>query len=277
MTAGSSPAETVCYRHPDRPATLRCTRCERPICVDDAIDAPVGYLCPECARQPKHVRRAQRRVRGAASAQGTTTLLVIIGVVFLGQLAMPELLVRGGLVGGAIAGDGTLIGVAAGEWWRIVTSGFLHSRNFLHIAFNGYLLYQLGNMMEPGIGTNRFVAIFFAGLFGGSAGALLLNWGALTIGASGAVFGLMGAAMVLMHRRGINPMQTGIGTLVVLNLVITFLVPSVSIGGHIGGLIGGALVALPLRGRTQDGATAWVIAAVLGGLALFAGVAGPIF
>lgn len=274
---GTPQADAVCYRHPNRPATLRCTRCERPICVDDAIDAPVGYLCPECARQPKHVQRAQRRVRGAASAQGTTTLLVIIGVVFLGQLALPELLFRGGLVGGAIGPDGSLIGVAAGEWWRIVTSGFLHSRNFLHIAFNAYLLYQLGNMMEPGIGTNRFVAVFFAGLFGGSAGALLLNWGALTIGASGAVFGLMGAAMVLMHRRGINPMQTGIGTLVALNLVITFLVPSVSIGGHLGGLIGGALVALPMRGRTQDGAAAWVIAAALGGLALFAGVAGPFF
>lgn len=272
---GTPQADAVCYRHPDRPATLRCTRCERPICVDDAIDAPVGYLCPECARQPKHVQRAQRRVRAAASAQGTTTLLVIIGVVFLGQLALPELLFRGGLVGGAIGPDGSLIGVAAGEWWRIVTSGFLHSRNFLHIAFNAYLLYQLGNMMEPGIGTNRFVAVFFAGLFGGSAGALLLNWGALTIGASGAVFGLMGAAMVLMHRRGINPMQTGIGTLVVLNLVITFLVPSVSIGGHLGGLIGGALVALPLRGRKQDSAVVWGIALALGGLALFAGVAGP--
>lgn len=275
MPAGPSQTATGCYRHPDRPAPISCTRCGRPICIDDAIDAPVGYLCPECAEQPANVRRAQRRVAGAQSAPATTTLLVLIGVVFLGQMGtqldngLSELVVRGGLFGPA---------VQAGEWWRVATSGFLHSDGFvLHILFNGYLLYQLGRMLEPGVGTSRFLALFAGGLFGGSAGALFLSWDALTIGASGAVFGLMGAAMVLLRRRGINPWRTGIGTLVIINLVFTFVASGVSLGGHVGGLLGGALVALPLTGGNhgRDAAKAWALAGALGVVAVVAGVGGP--
>lgn len=274
MPAGSPQTQTTCYRHPDRPAPISCTRCGRPICVDDAVDAPVGYLCPECAEQPANVRRAQRRVAGAQSARATTTLLAVIVLVYLGQLGtqlgngFSELVIRGGLFGPA---------VAQGEWWRVVTSGFLHSDGLiLHVAFNGYLLYQLGRMIEPGVGSSRFLALFSAGLLGGSAGALLLSYQALTIGASGAVFGLMGAAMVLLRRRGINPWRTSIGTLVIINLVFTFVAPGVSLGGHVGGLVGGALAALPLRqthGDLEAGA-AWGVAAGLGALALFVGITG---
>lgn len=276
MPAGPSQTQTSCYRHPDRPAPISCTRCGRPICIEDAIDAPVGYLCPECAQQPKRVQQAQRRVAGAQSARATKALLGIIVLVFIGQMAtqMPnglsELVLRGGLFGPA---------VAEGQWWRIITSGFLHADNFiLHVLFNGYLLYQLGLMLEPGVGTSRFMALFAGGLFGGSAGALLLSYQGLTIGASGAVFGLMGAAMVLLRRRGINPWRTSIGTLVIINLVFTFMAAGVSIGGHLGGLLGGALVALPLTGGidTPDTAKAWALVAGLGALALFAGVAGPL-
>lgn len=278
MPAGSSQTQTSCYRHPDRPAPISCTRCGRPICIDDAIDAPVGYLCPECAEQPAHVRRAQRRVSGAQAARATTGLLGLIVVVYLGQMATQrpdgwsELVVLGGLYGPEIA---------AGEWWRVVTSGFLHSDGLiLHVLFNGYLLYQLGRMLEPGVGSNRFLALFFAGLFGGSAGALLLDWQAVTIGASGAVFGLMGAAMVLLRRRGINPWRTSIGTLVIINLLFTFMAPGVSLGGHIGGLAGGALAAASLTwtsDRSGTGATmAWVITAGLAVVAVFLGVVGPV-
>lgn len=276
MPAGSPQTQTSCYRHPDRPAPISCTRCGRPICVDDATDAPVGYLCPECAQQPAHVRRAQRRVAGAQAARATTVLLALIALVFLGQMAtsrpegLSELVLRGGLFGPA---------VAEGEWWRVVTSGFLHADNFiLHVLFNSYLLYQLGKMLEPGVGTSRFLALFAGGLFGGSAGALLLSWGGLTIGASGAVFGLMGAAMILLRRRGINPWRTGIGTLVIINLVFTFVASGVSLGGHVGGLLGGALVALPLTGGIDgnDTVLAWTVAGALGVLAVAAGVAGPL-
>jgi membrane associated rhomboid family serine protease len=271
VPTGSPQTQTSCYRHPDRPAPISCTRCGRPICVDDAVDAPVGYLCPECAERPANVRRAERHVAGTGSATATMVLLGIIAVVYLAQLADATLWQRGALNGQF---------VAAGEWWRIVTSGFLHSQGLiLHVLFNGYLLYQLGRMMEPGIGSSRFLAVFFAGLFGGSAGALLLDWGAFTIGASGAVFGLMGAALVLLRRRGINPWRTSIGTLVIINLVFTFMASGVSLGGHVGGLLGGVLAALPLfRTRTEgsDTTIAWAIAGGLGALALYAGVGGPL-
>lgn len=279
MPAGSSQTQISCYRHPDRPAPISCTRCGRPICIEDAIDAPVGYLCPECAEQPTHVQRAQRRVAGAQSAQATTTLLGIIAVVYVGQLLMPDLIFRGGLVGRGFVQSLGVIGVAEGEWWRVITSGFLHSQSLvIHVLFNGYLLYQLGKMLEPGVGTSRFLALFSGGLFGGSAGALLLSWSGLTIGASGAVFGLMGAAMVLLRRRGINPWRTSIGTLVIINLVFTFMASGVSIGGHVGGILGGALVALPLTGGidSADTVKAWALVGGLAALSVFVGVAGPL-
>lgn len=270
MAAGSSQTQVSCYRHPDRPAPLSCTRCGRPICVDDAVDAPVGYLCPECAQQPRRVQQASRRVASAGSANATKFLLGVIVVVYVAQLAMPDLWQRGALFGPA---------VAAGQWYRLVTSGFLHAQDLiLHVLFNGYLLYQLGRMVEPGVGTSRFTALFLAGLFGGSGGALLLDWGAATIGASGAVFGLMGAAMVLLRHRGINPWRTGIGMLVLINLVFTFMAPGVSLGGHVGGLAGGALAAFALTGAGPRGGgpAAWAVTAVLAVAALLAGLLGPL-
>lgn len=263
-------AETAtCYRHPRRAAPLRCTRCERPICLEDAVDAPVGFLCPECARQPTRVRRVAR----AHGEQVTKLLLGVIVVVFLAQQATDAVFREGVLWGPA---------VASGEWWRVASSGFLHSqRNLLHVAFNGYLLYILGQMLEPTIGSNRFTALYAAGLFGGSLGALLLDWDAATIGASGAVFGLMAAAMVGLRRRGINPWRSSIGMLVLINLAFTFLVPGISIGGHLGGLAGGALAAAPIFAwdgeRRRAGTTAaWLVAGALGLVAIGVGVAGPV-
>lgn len=262
---------STCYRHPGREASLRCTRCDRPICLDDAVDAPVGYLCPECAQQPANVRRAQRAVARAGGAQLTRVLLGVLVVVFLGQLASQEVTAAGVTWGPLIA---------AGEWWRVVTGAFLHSpTQLLHIGFNGYLLWQLGHMLEPHLGTARYGAAYAAGLFGGSLGALVLSWGTPTLGASGAVFGLMGAAMVGLRHRGINPWRTSIGTLVVLNLVITFVVPSISLGGHLGGLVAGALAAVPLfwlegPHRRAGTAIAYALVVALAAAALFAGLSG---
>jgi membrane associated rhomboid family serine protease len=267
VSASDEATTTTCYRHPNRPAPLRCTRCERPICLDDAVDAPVGFLCPDDARQPARVRAVSR----AGGAPVTRALIGVAVVVFLLQQVSSEPFVRGALFGPAVAG---------GEWWRLVTAGFLHG-GLLHIGFNGYLLWMLGQMLEPALGRARFSALFAAGLLGGSAGALALTWTAPTIGASGAVFGLMGAAMVGMRVRGVNPMQTSIGSLVVLNLVLTFVLPGISIGGHVGGLLGGALAALPVFrvGRPYDRTStvgAWLVAAALGALGLFVGVTGPL-
>ena len=126
-----------------------------------------------------------------------------------------------------------------GEWWRVVTAGFLHF-GLLHIAMNMLLLYQLGNLLEPVVGRGRFALLYLASLVGGSCGAVLLSPNALTGGASGAVFGLMGAASVALLHRGVNPMHTGIGTTLVLNLLITFAIPGISVGGHLGGVLVGA-------------------------------------
>lgn len=256
---------TTCYRHPGREAPLRCTRCERPICLDDAIDAPVGFLCPEDARQAPRVRRAAR----AAGSPVTRGLVVVLVGVHLLQQVVPEVIGLGILNGRFMA--------ATGQWWRLVTGGFLHA-NLLHIGFNGYLLWQLGGMMEPSLGRARFLGVYAAGLAGGSAGVVLLSWEQSTLGASGAVFGLMGAAMVLLRRRGVDPWRTSIGSLVLLNLVLTFVIPGISVGGHLGGLGGGALAAVTLAasdGR-RSSAAPWAVAAGLMALAWYGAAAGPL-
>ncbi len=266
MSADPVPATTVCYRHPDRAAPLRCTRCGRALCLEDATDAPVGWLCPEDARPPA----AQVQAARTAAFPVTIALVVANVALYLAQQVLP------------VTEFGILFGpsVADGEWWRIITGGFLHASP-IHIGFNAYLLWMLGRMLEPALGPARFTAVYAAGLFGGSAGALLLSWSAPTLGASGAVFGLMGAAMVGMRRRGVNPWRSSIGTLVILNLVFTFASPGVSVGGHLGGIAGGALAALPLfragvSSRRASLAGVGAIAGAIGALALVLGVAGPL-
>ncbi len=264
---GVARGERVCYRHPDRHAPLSCTRCGRPICLDDAIDAPVGFLCPDDAETP---RRQQQAARSMARLERPPTTYGVVGLIiaiYLGQ--------RIGLVS---VRDFALFGpaVAAGEWWRVLTSGFLHA-NLLHIGFNGYLAFQLGRMLEAPMGSSRLLAVYLAGLFGGSAGALLLSYNALTIGASGAVFGLMGAALVGLRRAGVNPWTSQIGSLVILNLVFTFVIPNVSVGGHIGGLAAGAAAGwVVFRVPRGDGAAnlVWIVTGVVAVLSVAVGVIG---
>jgi membrane associated rhomboid family serine protease len=241
----------VCYRHKDRETGVSCSNCGRPICPDCMTPTPVGMRCPECSRD-RTPTKTLRTLHGEPVA--TYALIALCVLLWLGEY------LSGGR-GGGVADDlsliaaaqdpstGQEIGVAAGEWWRLITGGFLHdARNPLHILFNMYVLYWLGTMLEPVLGRARFLAVYFASLLTGALGAIALsppNQG--TVGASGAVFGLMGAAFVLQRLRGVNPMQSGIGGVIVLNLGLSFLIPGISIGGHIGGLIGGALCALLLE------------------------------
>jgi membrane associated rhomboid family serine protease len=177
--------------------------------------------------------------------------------------------VKGALLGGFAGLPGE--GVAHGQWWRIVTGGFLHE-NLLHIGFNMYVLYILGQMLEPALGRFRFGLVYLVSLLTGSLGALIVTPHSLTVGASGAVFGLMGAAAVEMRARQIPIMQSGVGGLILINLVISFTIPGISWGGHIGGLIGGAVAALVIRAgdRHRSRAIAVGVCAVLG-VAAFAG------
>jgi membrane associated rhomboid family serine protease len=198
---------------------------------------PVGMRCPECSRQ----RTKVRTLRSTTNEPVVTYALIAINVIVF--------LAEGQFGIGSTSGGGTQLfnkfalsgpDVANGDYWRIVTSGFLHA-GLLHIFFNMYLLYLLGNMLEPAIGSVRFALVYFVSLFAGSLGALIVSPDTLTVGASGAVFGLMGAAAVELSARGINPMETGIGGLIIFNLLFSFVFSGISIGGHIGGLIGGAL------------------------------------
>jgi membrane associated rhomboid family serine protease len=127
-----------------------------------------------------------------------------------------------------------------GEWYRLLSAGFIHFGLF-RVAMNMLLLYQLGRLLEPAVGSLTFGLVYFASLLGGSAGALVASPDALTGGASGAVFGLMAAGVVGLRQRGVNPMQTGLGLTFVINLLFTLAIPGVSIGGHFGGALAGAL------------------------------------
>ncbi|MDX6719746.1 MAG: hypothetical protein QOJ63_2000 [Solirubrobacteraceae bacterium] len=198
---------------------------------------PVGMRCPECARQ-------KTKVRTAATLTGTPRLTYVL--IAINVLAYAATAAGGGGVGasgGSVYEKGLLSAqlVADGDWWRIITAGFLHA-SLLHLAFNMYFLYFLGTMLEPAIGKLRFGIIYLVSLVGGSLGVLLLDPNSLTVGASGAVFGLMGAAILAMRARGINPMQSGLGVTLLLNLGITFVIPNISIGGHLGGLFAGGVV-----------------------------------
>ena len=168
------------------------------------------------------------------------------------------------------------MGVAHGQWWRIVTSGFLHE-NLIHIGFNMYVLYLLGQMLEPALGQLRFGVIYAVSLLTGSFGALLVSPHAPTVGASGAVFGVMGAAAVEMRARQIPIMQSWRGRADRAQSVISFTLPGISWGGHIGGLIGGALAALVLQLGDRHRAQALALAGCAAiGVAAFAGSTGHV-
>ena len=233
----------TCYRHPTRETGVSCSSCGRPICPDCMTPTPVGMRCPECSKQKTEVRTL-RDVRGGVEA--TRILIGLNLIAFVAEIASGS----GGLsnVGGDVVSRGALFGpkIEDGEYWRLVTGGFLHA-GFIHIAFNMYLLWILGQMLEPALGWVRFLAIYIVSLLAGSLGALLVTPDSVTVGASGAVFGLMGAAFVELRARGIDPFQAGIGWLIVLNLGLSFILSGISIGGHIGGLAGGVLAALALQ------------------------------
>jgi membrane associated rhomboid family serine protease len=251
-------SEPRCYRHPGRETLLSCSTCERPICTSCMRQAAVGIRCPECAggggRSPVRKVRAPS-FRTSARAGGipiTLTLIAINVIVFLGELSQGVAL--NGNPGGTIVGRGELTpgGVADGEWWRLVTSAFLHA-NLFHLLFNMWGLWWLGGALERYAGAPRMLAIYASSVLWGSAGALLwgaeiAHNGAATVGASGGVFGLMAALLVLERQRGVALLGGGLGLLLAVNLAFTFLYPGISIGGHLGGILGGAAAAFALSG-----------------------------
>ena len=237
----------TCYRHPGTETAVSCSSCSRPICTECMVFASVGIKCPECAGQPtgaKKVTSRARRVAGESTGGIVTKALIGLNLGFyLLQISQGD--IRG--IDSTIFERGALRGfeVSQGEWWRLVTAGFLHIGP-IHILFNMLMLYWFGTPLEALLGRGRFIAVYVISVLAGSAGALLLT-GAfdVTVGASGGVFGILGAGLVL-ERRGINVFGGAALAVVVFNVAFSFLLTNISIGGHIGGLIGGALAIMAL-------------------------------
>lgn len=244
----------VCYRHPGRATNIRCTRCERPVCSDCMVSASVGFQCPDCVREGGRTVREARTIAGArvrrdpatgTNAVVTKTLIGLNLAVFVLVLAVGDDVVdRLMLVGRAII-DNHWAGVAEGEYYRLLTAAFLHQEAW-HILFNMVSLWVLGPPLEAVLGRTRFLVVYLVSAFGGTAASYLIaaqNQGSL--GASGAVFGLFGAAIVVGHRMkaDLRPLIA----LLVVNLVITFLNTKwIDWRAHIGGLVIGAITAVCL-------------------------------
>jgi membrane associated rhomboid family serine protease len=233
----------TCYRHGDRKAGVICQRCDRPICPSCMHQASVGFHCPECTKSgAQKVIKASQLVKRPI----VTFSLIAINLVIYFACIGPGLQTRQGIVlDYGLLGQGFTptgeIGVAAGEYYRLVTGGFLHA-NLIHVLMNMLALYQLGLLLESAFGRVRFAVVYMASMGAGALGVMILHPHDLTVGASGAVFGLMGFAFVAMRARGIDPFSTGLGGTILINLVLTFTLSNyISVGGHVGGLIGGAV------------------------------------
>jgi membrane associated rhomboid family serine protease len=253
--------------------------------------ASVGFHCPECAGGGRQQVLTGRDLRARASGRPMVTLVLLVANVGLFLLAVGG---GGAATGGGLARvhldygvlgapvvflpggaglDPTVGGVALGEWWRVVTGGFLHG-NMVHLGMNMFVLWLFGQMLERTIGHLRFALVYGVGLVAGSFGALLLEPFVPTVGASGAIYGLFGLLLVLQRRTGVDPWSSGIVPLLGINLLLTFAIPGISIGGHLGGLAGGvlaALVVLESMKRNQPalavaGCGALALACVLGSI-----------
>jgi membrane associated rhomboid family serine protease len=259
---------TACVRHPDRATGLSCTRCGRPACPECLREASVGYQCVDCVGEGR--RGVRRGVTIAGAEPGgrplvTPTLVALNVAVFAWTVATSGSVSRNDRA--PLFQDWALVpgAVADGEWWRVITGGFLHFGP-IHLLFNMMALWVIGRDIEPALGHARFLAVYLVSLLGGSAAVMLFSPpNALVAGASGAVFGLMGALAVLLRRLKIPLGQ--VGGLIAVNLAITFLLPGISVAGHLGGLVVGAVATAALVYAPADRRVP-VQTAMLGGLTL---------
>jgi membrane associated rhomboid family serine protease len=250
--------QLYCYGHPKTPTRLRCTRCERPICGRCAIPASVGQHCPECVAE---ARRSAPKVRTvmAATAPGVMTILIINVICFIAQEAVPDITFRFGLVPRAID---------AGEWWRLLTPMVLHA-DIIHILFNSIALFSFGPYVEGAFGTRRFVTLYVASGFFASATSYALGpVNKLGVGASGAIFGMIGVLLVYAFKRRSSAVHgqflTQLVFIIGLNLWIGFTNPFIDNYAHLGGLFAGMLLGLGFdRKRRTDAEPALQVSTTL--------------
>jgi membrane associated rhomboid family serine protease len=260
------PQTPTCYRHPDRATYVRCNRCNRFICPECMHDAAVGHQCAECVNAgAKSVRQPRTQFGGVPSATPLVTYVLIgINVVMFALQTISADLQRELVLFSPAVADG--------EWYRLLTSAFLHY-GLTHILFNMWALYVVGPPLEAALGRLRFTALYVMSALGGSVLVYLLSsLGAQTAGASGAVFGLFGATFVVGKRLNLD-VRWVIG-LIALNLAFTFVIPlvssqNISWQGHIGGLVTGAVIAAAYVYAPRKSRTAIQAAATVGVLVLF--------
>jgi membrane associated rhomboid family serine protease len=243
-------AAPTCFRHPGRETYVSCVRCGRPACPDCLRSAAVGQQCVECIREGNRGGRQPRTVfggRAAANALVTWTLVGLNVAFYLTEWIYPRIVSDLSMIGNAaLTTGGPLVGVADGQWYRLISNAFLHEPGLsgfgpAHIIFNMWALIFVGPALERLLGRLRFLAVYLVSALGGSVLYYLAGPANVeALGASGAIFGLFGAWFVLSRRLGLDNRQ--IVTLIVLNLVISFAVPGIAWQAHVGGLIAGALL-----------------------------------
>ena len=236
--SGAEVAAPTCYRHPDRETYVSCVRCGRHACPDCLRSAAVGQQCVDCVRDGNRGSRQNAGRFGGTVSQTPVVTYTIVALCVLGYLIeltnSTRIVLDGGMYG---------YGVAAGEWYRLITSAFLHEPpdnglGLTHILFNMWALIVIGPPMERALGRSKFISLYLVSALAGSVLLYLINPGELAIGASGAIFGLFGGFLVLAKRLQMDMRQ--IVVLIVLNLAITFLVHGIAWQDHVGGLIAGA-------------------------------------
>jgi membrane associated rhomboid family serine protease len=258
LSSGEAAQTARCYRHPNREALVRCTRCDRPICPDCMRPASVGFHCPDDVGLAKKSVRAPRTSVGARMMQappyvtwGLIALNVIVYLVTASQSVKG--ISQPGDASSKLFFDWQLFAPAIhnhGEYYRLLTSAFLHV-SLLHVASNMLALFIIGPPLERLLGPWRFGVVYVLGALGGSAA--VYAWGQVNtaeVGASGAIFGLFAAALVLVRKLGLDP-QWLVG-IIVLNFVFTFSIHNISKLGHIGGFVAGGLAALAIAGLPQS-------------------------
>ncbi|WES63622.1 rhomboid family intramembrane serine protease [Microbacter sp. GSS18] len=253
-------SDDFCYRHPDRQSFVLCQRCLRTICTECQTPAPVGVICPECLRNQQSgrtpaQRKAQRRwsrPRFLAPAAGrpiVTQAIVAISALFwlIGLIPGLGSAVRDWLLFWAPYLYPALTGTF--QPWRLLTVSLVHD-GFWHVGLNMLALWMIGRILEPMLGRWRFLVLYLISAFGGSVAVTLLSFTTPVVGASGAIFGLFGALLVIGRHIGAD--ITGIAIILGLNLVIGFIPGfNVSWQAHVGGLVAGALVGL-IYARTRS-------------------------
>lgn len=248
------PVPPVCPVHPDQQTWIRCTRCDRPICTACMIPAAVGFQCPQCVHEASATVRQPVSPAGGRLVTKPTVTYALIGInvaVFLIQLVVGIDTVAGNF------GMWPVAVAANGEWFRLMSAAFLHG-SFLHIAFNMYVLFALGPALERILGHTRFLVLYLvAALGGGVASYAFSDIRSISVGASGAIFGLMGALLVAGRRLGHDIRQ--VAMLLAVNVVIGFIAPGVDWRAHLGGLVAGAAAAAVFVYAPRSRRTMWQV------------------